>query len=254
MIVLGLLVLVAVVAVAVVAIARGSDPVTFKVGSLSFETDGTGMFLAGAGALLLTVLGVWLLKKGLARSRHRRQEMRELRDRASRNEEAARREQAAAAQARPATQTPDGADDPADPRRRLRPPRRVGHRRPLRLHSSRALARLFRGQGQGGPARAEPSIVTVSPSGRSRRSVTWTVTSHSVDVCTWPTGRGWRSPPPRRSRRHRHRVAATEQPTARPGRPNRRDGADEPPRAASSTPAQATVARTAIHPTAQTVA
>jgi hypothetical protein len=97
MIVLGLLVLVVVVAVAVVAIARGSDPVTFKVGSLSLETDGTGMFLAGAGALLLSVLGVWLLKKGLVRSRHRRQEMRELRDRASRNEEAARREQAAAA-------------------------------------------------------------------------------------------------------------------------------------------------------------
>ena len=112
MIVLGLLVLVAVVAVAVVAVARGGDPVTFKVGSLSLETDGTGMFLAGAGALLLTVLGVWLLKKGLVRSRHRRQEMRELRDRASRNEEAARREQAAAAaqgetgdQSRPAPTT-----------------------------------------------------------------------------------------------------------------------------------------------------
>ena len=92
-------------AVAVVAIARGSDPVTFKVGSLSLETDGTGMFLAGAGALLLTVLGVWLLKKGLVRSRHRRQEMRELRDRASRNEEAARREQAAAAQGETGEQT-----------------------------------------------------------------------------------------------------------------------------------------------------
>ena len=98
MIVLGLLVLVAVLAVAVVAVARGGDPVTFKVGSLSFETDGTGMFLAGAGTLLLTVVGVWLLTRGLARSRHRRQEMRELRDRASRNEEAARREQAAAAE------------------------------------------------------------------------------------------------------------------------------------------------------------
>jgi len=105
MIVLGLLVLVVVVVVAVVAIARGSDPVTFKIGSLSLETDGTGMFLAGAGALLLTVLGVWLLKKGLVRSRHRRQEMRELRDRASRNEEAARREQAAAAQGETGEQT-----------------------------------------------------------------------------------------------------------------------------------------------------
>ena len=105
MIVLGLLVLLVVVAVAVVAIARGSDPVTFKVGSLSLETDGTGMFLAGAGALLLTVLGVWLLKKGLVRSRHRRQEMRELRDRASRNEEAARREEAAAAQGETGEQT-----------------------------------------------------------------------------------------------------------------------------------------------------
>lgn len=97
MIVLGLLLLIVVVVVAVVAIARGGDPVSFKIGSLTFETDGTGMFLAGAGTLLLAVLGLWLLRRGLARSRERRHEVRELRDRAARNEEAARRERETAA-------------------------------------------------------------------------------------------------------------------------------------------------------------
>jgi ABC-type nickel/cobalt efflux system permease component RcnA len=98
MIVLGRLFLVVVAAVTVVAVARGGDPVSFKVGSLSFETDGTGMFLAGAASLLLAVVGLWLLRRGMARSRQRRQEMRELRDRASRNEEAARRERSVAAE------------------------------------------------------------------------------------------------------------------------------------------------------------
>jgi hypothetical protein len=100
MIIVGLLVLILVIAVTVVAVARGGDPVTFKVGSLSFDTDGTGMFLAGAASLLLLVVAFWLLTKGLARSRHRRQEMRELRDRAARNEEAARREAASGQQDR----------------------------------------------------------------------------------------------------------------------------------------------------------
>ena len=105
MIIVGLLVLILVIAVTVVAVARGGDPVTFKVGSLSFDTDGTGMFLAGAGSLLLLVVAFWLLTKGLARSRHRRQEMRELRDRAARNEEAARREAASGQQDRPSADT-----------------------------------------------------------------------------------------------------------------------------------------------------
>ncbi len=91
MIVLGLLVLLAVAAIAVIAIARGGDPVSFKLGSLTFNTDGAGMFLAGAGTLLVAVVGFWLLRKGMHRSRQRRQEMKELRDRAARNEEAARR-------------------------------------------------------------------------------------------------------------------------------------------------------------------
>lgn len=100
MIVLGLLVLIAVAAVAVVAIARGGDPVSFKVGSLTFDTDGTGMFLAGAGALLLAVVGLWLLRRGVARSRQRRQDMRELRDRADRNDQSARRDPSATATTR----------------------------------------------------------------------------------------------------------------------------------------------------------
>lgn len=113
MIVLGVLVLLAVVAVSVVAIARGGDPVSFKVGSLTFDTDGTGMFLAGAGTLVLAIVGLWLLSKGLAHSRHRRQEMRELRDRAARNDEAARREQGAALDHND-TGADTGADNRAD--------------------------------------------------------------------------------------------------------------------------------------------
>ena len=105
MIILGLLVLILVIAVTVVAVARGGDPVTFKVGSLSFDTDGTGMFLAGAASLLLVVVAFWLLTKGLTRSRHRRQEMRELRNRADRNDEAARREAAAGQQDRSPAET-----------------------------------------------------------------------------------------------------------------------------------------------------
>ena len=64
MIVLGVLVLLAVAAVSVVAIARGGDPVSFKVGSLSFDTDGTGMFLAGAGTLLLAMVGLCAAQQG----------------------------------------------------------------------------------------------------------------------------------------------------------------------------------------------
>ncbi len=91
MIVLGLLVLLAVAAIAVIAIARGGDPVSFKIGSYTVDTDGTGMFLAGAGALLLAMVGLWLLRRGLHRSRERRHEMKELRDRAAHNETSTRR-------------------------------------------------------------------------------------------------------------------------------------------------------------------
>ena len=90
MIVLGLLLLVAVAVVSVAAIARGGDNVTIDLGSFEIRTDAAGMFLAGAVALLLAVIGLWLMSRGLKRSRRRRQEIHELRTRAARNEAAHR--------------------------------------------------------------------------------------------------------------------------------------------------------------------
>ncbi len=116
MIVLGLLILVAAVAVTVGAIARGGADVSLDFGSFTVNTDAAGMFLTGAATLLVAVIGLWLLRGGLARSRQRRQEMRELRDRAARNESAARREREAAADERAQADAETGKHaDPVQP-------------------------------------------------------------------------------------------------------------------------------------------
>ncbi len=116
MIVLGLLILAAAVAVTVAAIARGGADVSLDYGSWTVNTDATGMFLAGAATLLVGVIGLWLLRGGLAHSRQRRREMRELRDRASRNEAAARREREAAADERAQAGAESGRHaDPVEP-------------------------------------------------------------------------------------------------------------------------------------------
>lgn len=94
MIVLALLVLVAVAALALGAVVRGGDDVSIDLGSFTVNTDAAGMFLTGAAAMLLAAVGLWLLRRGMKRSRARRHEMHELRDRAKRDDEAARRERA----------------------------------------------------------------------------------------------------------------------------------------------------------------
>jgi ABC-type nickel/cobalt efflux system permease component RcnA len=96
MIILGLLILLGVAAVTVVALVRGGADVSIDVGSFTVNTDAAGMFIAGAVSLLLAVVGLWLLNRGMKRSRRRRREMHELRDRAARNDAASRREQPAA--------------------------------------------------------------------------------------------------------------------------------------------------------------
>ena len=116
MTVLGLLILVAAAAVTVGAIARGGADVSLDFGSFTVNTDAAGMFLTGAATLLVAVVGLWMLRGGVARSRQRRKEMRELRDRAARNEAAAKRERAAAADARAQAGAETGRHaDPVEP-------------------------------------------------------------------------------------------------------------------------------------------
>ncbi len=116
MIVLGFLILVAAVAVTVGAVARGGGDVSLDFGSFTVNTDAAGMFLTGAATMLVAVIALWMLRGGLARSRQRRREMRELRDRAARNEAAAKRERAAAADERAQAGAETGRHaDPVEP-------------------------------------------------------------------------------------------------------------------------------------------
>lgn len=91
MVFLALLILLVVAAVAAAAIVRGSDPATLDLQVFDINTNVTGVFIAGAAAVLLGVFGSWLLLAGLKRSHRRRAEMNQLRDRAKKSEESAHR-------------------------------------------------------------------------------------------------------------------------------------------------------------------
>jgi ABC-type nickel/cobalt efflux system permease component RcnA len=82
MAVLGLVVLLLVAVVAVAAIVGGGEPATLDLAGVEIGTTVTGVFLTGAGAVLLAMIGLWLTVKGLKRGRARRAEVRSLRDRA----------------------------------------------------------------------------------------------------------------------------------------------------------------------------
>ena len=82
MVIVGLLILLVVAAIVIATIARGGDPTSIDLGAFVIRTNFTGVFVAGALTLLLGVLGVMVLLSGLRRSRRRRAEMHELRDRA----------------------------------------------------------------------------------------------------------------------------------------------------------------------------
>jgi hypothetical protein len=79
---LGLVLVVAAVGVTVAVVETGGDPVRVHAIGLSVHTNGGALFVAGALCLLSLMLGFWVLRVGLRRTRRRRREMKELRLRA----------------------------------------------------------------------------------------------------------------------------------------------------------------------------
>ncbi|MGI8578409.1 MAG: hypothetical protein ACR2KG_10960 [Nocardioidaceae bacterium] len=86
MVILGLLLLAIAIIVAVAAIIRGGQTANIDLHWFTIKTDLAVVFIAGLVCLLVAVIGIWLITKGLQRSRHRKAEMNALRDRAERNE------------------------------------------------------------------------------------------------------------------------------------------------------------------------
>lgn len=117
MVIVGLLILLVVAVIVIATIARGSDPTSIDLGAFVIRTHFTWVFVAGALTLLLGVLGVMVLLAGLRRSRRRRSEMHELRDRAASKSTAARAQNSSADESRGTKRT-----DPPPPARSDTPP------------------------------------------------------------------------------------------------------------------------------------
>jgi outer membrane biosynthesis protein TonB len=83
MIVLGIVLLVIAVVAGIAAIANGGTPAVLNFGVFHVTTSVAGVFISGAVALLLLVVGVSLISSGLSRARRRRREVKALRERAS---------------------------------------------------------------------------------------------------------------------------------------------------------------------------
>lgn len=97
MLVLGIVILLVVVVVSIVVLANGSDPAVVDFSLYEMKTTTAGAFITGALALLLAVLALALIVKGLARSRRRSKETKQLRREAE--HERTLRQQAEAARA-----------------------------------------------------------------------------------------------------------------------------------------------------------
>jgi ABC-type nickel/cobalt efflux system permease component RcnA len=121
MVILGLLLLIVAVIAAIAAIVRGDLSVRVDLGWFTLKTDVGVVFFLGAAAMLVFLLGWWMVVRGMRRGRERRREMKSLRKRAEHSEDAARREHDArvsdqrdAEPAADAARHRDGPEDPED--------------------------------------------------------------------------------------------------------------------------------------------
>ena len=88
MAILGLILLVVAAGAIIGVFANGGTDTRLDLGLFHVGTTVAGVFIAGAATLLIAVLGLWLLKAGLARTRRRRQEVKALRLQAEANQRA----------------------------------------------------------------------------------------------------------------------------------------------------------------------
>jgi len=86
MVLIGVLIILLVAAVVIAVVFNGNGPATVGFDWFDIETSVTTVFLTGAACVLLTFLGLWLLKVGWKRSSDRRAEVRGLRKKAEASE------------------------------------------------------------------------------------------------------------------------------------------------------------------------
>jgi len=89
MVILGVLILLVFAGIVIATVARGDDPTLIDLDWFVLRSTVAGVFLAGALTLLLALVGVLVLLAGLRRSRRRRADIKDLRDRAAANAAAA---------------------------------------------------------------------------------------------------------------------------------------------------------------------
>jgi ABC-type nickel/cobalt efflux system permease component RcnA len=107
MVILGLLLLIAAVIAAIAALARGNVSVHVDLEWFTLKTNVGVVFFLGAAAMLLFLVGWWMVGRGMRRGRERRREVKALRKRAEKSEESARDEH----DARVAEHRPTESDD-----------------------------------------------------------------------------------------------------------------------------------------------
>jgi hypothetical protein len=107
MAVLGFLLLIVVVLAVLAVLFRGGASVKVDLEWFSVDTNVSAVFFAGVGATLLFFLAIWLILNGAKRTRRRRAEIRELRQRADESEKARREQQR--------TSTKTAASEPTTP-------------------------------------------------------------------------------------------------------------------------------------------
>ena len=81
MLILGLVFIIASAALGTAVALNGSDSATLSALGTTLDTTVAGIFFAGAAAMLVFVLGVWMLTSASSRSRRKRAERKELRRR-----------------------------------------------------------------------------------------------------------------------------------------------------------------------------